>query len=386
MAELRYAPDLDALTRARRTPTRSSSGDGEPRWLPAALARPRAACDGSRRHRRASTPSCSRSWSRATSSSTNAARRLRRTDRRVGDRGHARLRDRAAHARSSTSSEREWDVRTHDRAARGRAAGGRRPGPDRPGHGAGRSRARHVGGARSAGSPRRPRDVRRRARRRPAARARSPTPTTCSTRCPLTAQTRGAVRRGGLRARCRRRARFFNVGRGRTVDEPALVEALRAGTIAGAALDVFENEPLPADSPLWAMPNVIVSPHMQRRRRRAGRPRSSTSSSTTSAGCRRASRCETSSTRRPGTATGEHGPSSRCDRTGVQGARALVMSERVIDVRGLRKSYGDVEAVTGHRPPRRPRRGLRAARAERRRQDHDDRDPRGLPGARPTAR
>ena len=57
-------------------------------------------------------------------------------------------------------------------------------------------------------------------------------------------------------------ARFVNVGRGSTVDEDALVRALQSGAIAGAALDVFEDEPLPADSPLWAMPNVIVSPHM----------------------------------------------------------------------------------------------------------------------------
>lgn len=53
-----------------------------------------------------------------------------------------------------------------------------------------------------------------------------------------------------------------NVGRGPTVVEDALIEALRAGTIAGAALDVFEVEPLPAESPLWSMPNVLVSPHM----------------------------------------------------------------------------------------------------------------------------
>ncbi|MGZ8629689.1 MAG: D-2-hydroxyacid dehydrogenase [Actinomycetota bacterium] len=58
------------------------------------------------------------------------------------------------------------------------------------------------------------------------------------------------------------RARFYNVGRGGTVVEPALVDALRAGTIAGAALDVFATEPLPRDSPLWTMPNVIVSPHI----------------------------------------------------------------------------------------------------------------------------
>ncbi|MEX1264910.1 MAG: D-2-hydroxyacid dehydrogenase [Actinomycetota bacterium] len=58
------------------------------------------------------------------------------------------------------------------------------------------------------------------------------------------------------------RARFYNVGRGGTVDEAALIEALRAGTIAGAALDVFVVEPLPAESSLWTMPNVIVSPHV----------------------------------------------------------------------------------------------------------------------------
>jgi phosphoglycerate dehydrogenase-like enzyme len=55
---------------------------------------------------------------------------------------------------------------------------------------------------------------------------------------------------------------FYNVGRGATVDEPALIEALRQGAIAGAALDVFAEEPLPADSPLWSMRNVIVSPHI----------------------------------------------------------------------------------------------------------------------------
>jgi len=57
-------------------------------------------------------------------------------------------------------------------------------------------------------------------------------------------------------------ARFINVGRGSTVDESALVQALVDGVIAGAALDVFEGEPLPADSPFWAMPQVLVSPHM----------------------------------------------------------------------------------------------------------------------------
>jgi phosphoglycerate dehydrogenase-like enzyme len=55
---------------------------------------------------------------------------------------------------------------------------------------------------------------------------------------------------------------FANVGRGRTVDQAALVDALRAGHLGGAALDVFEEEPLPPDSPLWTLPNAIVSPHV----------------------------------------------------------------------------------------------------------------------------
>lgn len=55
---------------------------------------------------------------------------------------------------------------------------------------------------------------------------------------------------------------FVNVGRGTTVDEAALAEVLQAGKLAGAALDVFENEPLPPESPLWHLPNVLVSPHV----------------------------------------------------------------------------------------------------------------------------
>jgi phosphoglycerate dehydrogenase-like enzyme len=57
-------------------------------------------------------------------------------------------------------------------------------------------------------------------------------------------------------------ARFVNVGRGATVDEAALLEALRTGALAGAAIDVTETEPLPADSPLWDAPNLILTPHV----------------------------------------------------------------------------------------------------------------------------
>jgi phosphoglycerate dehydrogenase-like enzyme len=63
-------------------------------------------------------------------------------------------------------------------------------------------------------------------------------------------------------ARMKRSAFFINIGRGRTTKLDALVEALHAGQIAGAGLDVFEIEPLPADHPLWTMPNVLITPHM----------------------------------------------------------------------------------------------------------------------------
>lgn len=57
-------------------------------------------------------------------------------------------------------------------------------------------------------------------------------------------------------------AYFINVGRGETVDESALIQALQAGRIAGAGLDVFAREPLPSESPLWALDNVLLTPHV----------------------------------------------------------------------------------------------------------------------------
>ena len=57
-------------------------------------------------------------------------------------------------------------------------------------------------------------------------------------------------------------AYLVNIGRGAIVDLADLIAALESKQIAGAALDVFETEPLPADSPLWAMPNVIMTPHV----------------------------------------------------------------------------------------------------------------------------
>ena len=77
---------------------------------------------------------------------------------------------------------------------------------------------------------------------------------------PLTDETRGLIDRETI-SRIRDGAIFVNVGRGKIVDEEALIEALRSGKLAGAALDVTYKEPLPPESPLWDMENVIVSPH-----------------------------------------------------------------------------------------------------------------------------
>jgi phosphoglycerate dehydrogenase-like enzyme len=63
-------------------------------------------------------------------------------------------------------------------------------------------------------------------------------------------------------ARMKPSAYFINVGRGETVDEQALIAALKGRQIAGAGLDVFATEPLPGESPLWDLPNVFISPHI----------------------------------------------------------------------------------------------------------------------------
>ncbi len=77
---------------------------------------------------------------------------------------------------------------------------------------------------------------------------------------PLTADTERIFDRAAFEA-MDPDARFVNVARGGVVDEPALIDALESGEIMGAALDVFEEEPLPESSPLWGMEEVIVTPH-----------------------------------------------------------------------------------------------------------------------------
>lgn len=85
--------------------------------------------------------------------------------------------------------------------------------------------------------------------------------------CPLTPRTEKLIDANALAA-MKPTAHLVNVARGRVVDEPALIEALARGTIAGAALDCTVEEPLPPTSPLWAMPNVLITPHVAGETRR----------------------------------------------------------------------------------------------------------------------
>jgi phosphoglycerate dehydrogenase-like enzyme len=78
--------------------------------------------------------------------------------------------------------------------------------------------------------------------------------------CPLTPETKHIINAKTL-ALFKQGAALINVGRGGICDEPALIAALQSGRVRCAHLDVFETEPLPAESPLWDLPNVILTPH-----------------------------------------------------------------------------------------------------------------------------
>jgi lactate dehydrogenase-like 2-hydroxyacid dehydrogenase len=82
-----------------------------------------------------------------------------------------------------------------------------------------------------------------------------------SLHCPLSAETRHLINAATL-ARMKTSAILINTTRGGVVDQKALYEALQAGIIAGAALDVTDPEPLPADDPLLKLPNVLIVPHI----------------------------------------------------------------------------------------------------------------------------
>jgi len=82
-----------------------------------------------------------------------------------------------------------------------------------------------------------------------------------SVHVPLTTETRGLIDAAAL-AKMKRGARLINCARGGIVDEAALAAALRSGALAGAALDVFEQEPTPADNPLLGLDNLVCTPHL----------------------------------------------------------------------------------------------------------------------------
>jgi phosphoglycerate dehydrogenase-like enzyme len=78
---------------------------------------------------------------------------------------------------------------------------------------------------------------------------------------PLTAETRGLIGEREIGA-MRSSAFLINIARGEVIDEGALVRALGSGALAGAALDVFDQEPLPAEHPFWGLPNLVITPHI----------------------------------------------------------------------------------------------------------------------------
>jgi phosphoglycerate dehydrogenase-like enzyme len=77
---------------------------------------------------------------------------------------------------------------------------------------------------------------------------------------PLTDATRGLMDAAAFAA-MKTGAYYINIGRGAVDDEPALVAALKSGALAGAAIDVFRHEPLPGDSELWELENLVITPH-----------------------------------------------------------------------------------------------------------------------------
>ncbi len=78
--------------------------------------------------------------------------------------------------------------------------------------------------------------------------------------CPLTAETNNLVNADAFK-RMKKGARLINIGRGEIIDENALIEGIRNGHLGGAHIDAHTQEPLPQESPLWDLPNVIVTPH-----------------------------------------------------------------------------------------------------------------------------